>query len=180
MNRTVSLQTPGCIVSGIIMHELLHTLGKLLSFLEFFSHLSIELVSFMNNHDLIVILMFKSIQQTFYQIRSNLRVRLNNRFLWSCVDLLSQFTKYSSTTSNTQNISYDYHSVMHYGTDAFTANGSPTIVPRQANVKIGQRYFLSSSDIAAIRKFYSYSGVGTTLPTPTTTTPTRKCLLFNH
>ena len=31
MNRTVSLQTPGCIYSGIIMHELLHTLGRILS-----------------------------------------------------------------------------------------------------------------------------------------------------
>jgi len=26
--RTVTLQHPGCIVDGIIMHELLHTLGN--------------------------------------------------------------------------------------------------------------------------------------------------------
>jgi predicted SprT family Zn-dependent metalloprotease len=27
MNRTVTLEYPGCFVEGIIMHELLHTLG---------------------------------------------------------------------------------------------------------------------------------------------------------
>ena len=91
-------------------------------------------------------------------------------------DLLSQFTKYTSTNSNTQNTSYDYKSVMHYGKSAFTANGLPTIVTLQANVKIGQRYFLSSNDIVAVRKFYSCSGVGTTLPPPTTTTLTGKYL----
>ena len=88
--------------------------------------------------------------------------------------MLSQFTKYDSVTSDTQGTSYDYNSVMHYGSNDFTANGSATIEPLQANVKIGQRYFLSSIDIAAIQMFYSCSGVGTTLPTPTTTPATRK------
>ena len=35
MNRTVNLQYPGCIDDGRIMHELLHTLGIILSHLHF-------------------------------------------------------------------------------------------------------------------------------------------------
>ena len=38
LNRTVSLQTPGCMVSGIVMHELLHTLGKIFSSVERLGH----------------------------------------------------------------------------------------------------------------------------------------------
>jgi Astacin (Peptidase family M12A) len=88
--------------------------------------------------------------------------------------MVSQFEKYDTLSSNTQNTSYDYTSVMHYGKDDFTANSSNTLEPLQPYVKIGQRYFLSSIDIAAIRMFYNCSGVGTTLPTPTTTPAPRK------
>ena len=82
----------------------------------------------------------------------------------------SQFSKYDTYSSDTQGTPYDYTSVMHYQAAAFSANGSATIVPLQPNVKIGQRYKLSPTDIAAIRKFYNCSGVGTTLPAPATTT----------
>ena len=90
------------------------------------------------------------------------------------IDKLHNFDKYDTSTSDTQNTPYDYHSVMHYGKYDFTSNTSPTLVPLEANVKIGQRYFLSPIDIEGVRKFYSCSGIGTTLPTPTTTTTTRK------
>ena len=79
------------------------------------------------------------------------------------------FDKYDTVTSDTLNTPYDYHSIMHYGNDLFTSNTSPTLVPLEANVKIGQRYFMSSIDIGAVRKFYNCSGIGTTLPTPTIT-----------
>ena len=81
------------------------------------------------------------------------------------IGLLSQFSKYDTLSSDTQGTPYDYMSVMHYQANAFTSNGSPTIVPLQSNVKIGQRYILSPTDIAAVRKFYSCSNVGTILPT---------------
>ena len=29
MNRVVNLRNPGCLYEGIVMHEFLHTLGKL-------------------------------------------------------------------------------------------------------------------------------------------------------
>jgi hypothetical protein len=43
---------------------------------------------------------------------------------------------------------------MHYPRDAFSFNGQPTIITKQANVVIGQRAKLSATDIAEIRKYY--------------------------
>jgi hypothetical protein len=42
---------------------------------------------------------------------------------------------------------------MHYPALAFSSNGRPTIVPRQA-VQIGQRTGLSEGDLAAVRALY--------------------------
>jgi astacin len=49
---------------------------------------------------------------------------------------------------------YDYGSIMHYGMYAFSKNGQPTIVPKQAGVTIGQRNGLSAGDIAAVHHIY--------------------------
>jgi astacin len=49
---------------------------------------------------------------------------------------------------------YDYGSIMHYGMYAFSKNGQPTIVPKQAGVTIGQRNGLSAGDIAAVHHLY--------------------------
>ncbi len=49
---------------------------------------------------------------------------------------------------------YDYGSIMHYGRNAFSRNGQPTIVPTQSGVTIGQRNGLSAGDIAAVRAMY--------------------------
>lgn len=49
---------------------------------------------------------------------------------------------------------YDYGSIMHYGMYAFSKNGLPTIVPKQAGVTIGQRDGLSAGDIAAVHHIY--------------------------
>lgn len=48
---------------------------------------------------------------------------------------------------------YDYSSIMHYPTHAFSKNGQPTIEPVGGQV-IGQRTGLSASDIAAVRVMY--------------------------
>ncbi|MFY7698316.1 MAG: Dot/Icm T4SS effector Zinc-dependent metalloprotease LegP [Legionella sp.] len=52
---------------------------------------------------------------------------------------------------------YDYQSIMHYSATAFSKNGEPTIIPLQADVKIGQREKLSEGDIEAINAMYPES-----------------------
>ncbi len=49
---------------------------------------------------------------------------------------------------------YDYGSIMHYPSHAGSQSGRATIVPRQANAKIGQRDGLSPLDVAAITTLY--------------------------
>lgn len=49
---------------------------------------------------------------------------------------------------------YDYRSIMHYGSTAFSKNGQPTIVPKQSGASIGQRSGLSAGDIAAVKFMY--------------------------
>ena len=88
----------------------------------------------------------------------------------------NQFTKYNNTIVNTLNTPYDYSSVMHYAKTDFSNNLLPTIEPLQSNIKIGQRYKLSTIDIQEIRLFYSCSAVGTLLPT---TTPSKSFLYID-
>lgn len=51
---------------------------------------------------------------------------------------------------------YDFYSVMHYEPYAFTKNGRPTVVPKDAtfNKIIGQRNALSSGDAERINNMY--------------------------
>ncbi|MFZ4427117.1 MAG: BACON domain-containing protein [Saprospiraceae bacterium] len=53
---------------------------------------------------------------------------------------------------------YDYSSIMHYGPNAFSKNGLPTIAvkvpPASAGTTIGQRTGLSSGDIASVAAMY--------------------------
>ncbi|WNZ61957.1 M12 family metallopeptidase [Myxococcus sp. MxC21-1] len=49
---------------------------------------------------------------------------------------------------------YDYGSIMHYGTHAFSRNGLPTIQVLTPGVTIGQRSGLSDGDIAAAQLLY--------------------------
>ncbi|XP_004844781.1 astacin-like metalloendopeptidase [Heterocephalus glaber] len=56
---------------------------------------------------------------------------------------------------------YDYSSVMHYGRLAFSRRGEPTIIPLWASsVHIGQRWNLSTSDIARVCRLYDCSPSG--------------------
>lgn len=50
---------------------------------------------------------------------------------------------------------YDYGSIMHYPTWAFSKNGQPTIETIPPGIPIGQRNGLSSGDIAAIHAMYT-------------------------
>ncbi|CAF4069946.1 unnamed protein product, partial [Rotaria sp. Silwood2] len=83
----------------------------------------------------------------------------------------SNFREYNTSEANTLKTPYDYGSIMHYGRDYFSINGSDTLVPLKSGVTIGQRDTLSSLDIQAIRAFYGCAGSITTVTT-TTTKPT--------
>uniref|UniRef100_A0A8C6VJZ6 Metalloendopeptidase n=1 Tax=Naja naja TaxID=35670 RepID=A0A8C6VJZ6_NAJNA len=55
---------------------------------------------------------------------------------------------------------YDYSSIMHYGRNAFSMTGLPTIIPLSSpSTFLGQRWNLSVSDIAKINKLYKCSQV---------------------
>lgn len=51
-------------------------------------------------------------------------------------------------------VSYDYSSIMHYGSKDFSKNGLDTITPKQSGVIIGQRDGMSNSDIWKINNMY--------------------------
>ncbi|XP_031658183.1 high choriolytic enzyme 1-like isoform X2 [Oncorhynchus kisutch] len=55
---------------------------------------------------------------------------------------------------DTQDLPYDYDSIMHYGTNYFSSNRNPTIDAKQRGVQIGQRNHLSPLDITRLNKLY--------------------------
>lgn len=66
------------------------------------------------------------------------------------------FRKYSKDFITQYGIEYDYGSVMHYPSTAFSKDGKPTIVPLKSlnGVVMGQREKLSDMDIARINAKY--------------------------
>lgn len=58
----------------------------------------------------------------------------------------SNFLKYSHSRIDSLGTEYDYRSLMHYGSRAFSRNGLPTIVVKTPGVTIGQRQGLSPID----------------------------------
>ncbi|XP_065087659.1 zinc metalloproteinase nas-4-like [Ochlerotatus camptorhynchus] len=65
------------------------------------------------------------------------------------------FEKYNSTFVTGFNVQYDYGSVLHYSDTAFSVNGNRTIVPKDANVTIGQRVRMSDGDVTKLKRMYS-------------------------
>ncbi|XP_074541540.1 hatching enzyme 1.2-like [Halichoeres trimaculatus] len=55
---------------------------------------------------------------------------------------------------NTLNLPYDVNSIMHYGPHFFSVDGSPTVLPLQRGVHMGQRTHLSPLDIQRINRLY--------------------------
>ncbi|KNC22839.1 hypothetical protein FF38_08045 [Lucilia cuprina] len=64
------------------------------------------------------------------------------------------FRKQSEKFVTDFGIEYDYYSVMHYSSTAFTKNGLPTIIPLQSGVELGQRKGLSFKDILKLNLMY--------------------------
>ncbi|KAM7433975.1 hypothetical protein ABFA07_015860 [Porites harrisoni] len=64
------------------------------------------------------------------------------------------FNKYNRGTIDSLGTKYDYGSVMHYGSRAFSKNGRPTIVAKQSGVTLGQRRGISATDAKQMNLLY--------------------------
>jgi len=76
------------------------------------------------------------------------------------------FNKYDRSKIDSLGTPYDYNSVMHYDSTAFSRNGRPTILPRKQGVKLGNRERLSTIDIQQMNLLYRCSGGGGGGPKP--------------
>ncbi|XP_029301233.1 zinc metalloproteinase nas-4 isoform X2 [Cottoperca gobio] len=57
---------------------------------------------------------------------------------------------FQKRAGETFNLRYDVASIMHYGSEFFSANGLPTIVPKVDEQEMGQRVKLSKTDIKKV------------------------------
>ncbi|GIY62670.1 zinc metalloproteinase nas-15 [Caerostris darwini] len=65
------------------------------------------------------------------------------------------FAKYTDGRLHHLGEQYDYDSIMHYGPYDFTKyRNQPTILPKQRNIKIGQRSGFSQTDMRKLNKLY--------------------------
>lgn len=64
------------------------------------------------------------------------------------------FNKYTNLQVTHFNTTYDYYSVMHYGPDAFSKNGQPTIVANVSHLKKCFQFFFSPNDFLPIFVFH--------------------------
>lgn len=70
----------------------------------------------------------------------------------------SNFKKYNSSTVTDFSLGYDYESIMHYSSKAFSKNGEDTIVSKNKNItKLGQREGFTEKDILKLNRMYEGS-----------------------
>lgn len=81
---------------------------------------------------------------------------------------------FNKMNTNTQGLAYDTESIMHYGSNAFSKNGQPTILKKGGARISGQRNGFTQLDIDGINKYYCQQQP-TTKPT-TKTTPVQPIL----
>lgn len=86
------------------------------------------------------------------------------QIVWSNIqpDYFSAFKKYPKSIIDSLRTPYDYRSVMHYGRNAFSKNGKPTIIVKRREFQnvIGQRFGLSRIDALQANRLYSCLGRG--------------------
>lgn len=64
------------------------------------------------------------------------------------------FKKHSWFFFDSEEYPYDYESVMHYESNAFSKNGQDTIIPKKPGIRIGPGEGLSNQDAAKIIDVY--------------------------
>lgn len=76
------------------------------------------------------------------------------RIIWQNIRIGHEYNFNQHLTDGKDIGIYDYHSIMHYGSYAYSKNGQKTIIPLIHGIKIGQRKHLSQKDILAINLMY--------------------------
>ena len=69
-----------------------------------------------------------------------------------------EFEKVKSEDAKTLGFGYDYNSIMHYNSDAFSKNGNATIMALDPNIIIGMAADLSNLDIKKVNVLYNCPG----------------------
>lgn len=81
------------------------------------------------------------------------------KIVWSNIkpSYFKEFERVNPSQFNYYGTPYDYHSIMHYSSTAFTRNGGQTIVPKDDSYAhaIGHREQLSEGDIKRINNKYN-------------------------
>jgi hypothetical protein len=80
--------------------------------------------------------------------------------MWENIDSehASNFRKYNSSVVTDFSLEYDYESIMHYSSKAFSKNGKETIVSKNKNItKLGQREGFTEKDIQKLNRMYEGS-----------------------
>ncbi|KAL7034413.1 hypothetical protein ACKWTF_007954 [Chironomus riparius] len=67
------------------------------------------------------------------------------------------FKKYNSSIVTDYGIGYDYDSIMHYSSKAFSRNGNATIVAKKNVTRLGQRDGFTEKDILKLNSMYEES-----------------------
>ncbi len=95
----------------------------------------------------------------------------------------ASITNFNMVSNSLNPTAYDYNSIMHYGTHAFSVNGQPTIVTKPDGIYIGQRSSLSANDIAGVKIMYPAATTPPVAPPapvpPPSATPVRITILSN-
>ena len=80
------------------------------------------------------------------------------------------FEKYSTSKINSFGVKYDYDSVMHYGSYAFSRyRGRKTIESKPSGKRLGQRNGLSAKDKLQVQRLYGCTSKPTKKPNPSGT-----------
>uniref|UniRef100_A0A182JVY0 Metalloendopeptidase n=1 Tax=Anopheles christyi TaxID=43041 RepID=A0A182JVY0_9DIPT len=75
----------------------------------------------------------------------------------------NNFEKAKKGSTNSFGVSYDYGSIMHYSSNAFSTNGNPTIEAKRAGGnRMGQRSGFSNSDLVKMNAMYGCKGTSST------------------
>ena len=130
----------GCDHKGIVIHEIFHALGR-------FHEQSRP------DRDMFVKIFFDNILES----RSSELIHVcSNAFQFLGAGNLNNF-EIGERLLTTHGLEYDFDSIMHYGSKAFSINGKATILPVNISIpasRLGQRQRLSTRDLQHVMAMY--------------------------